>query len=110
MKVKTLSFMKKTKENTSLLGEILMELPTTVAIFSALFLLSKILTGELYFDRNSVIDEEVNKGVLIGESRGVEKEKKLIVQKMLQENTDIKFIASVTGLSTNDILKIQNKM
>ena len=29
---------------------------------------------------------------------------------MLQENTDIKFISSVTGLSTDDILKIQNKM
>ena len=33
-----------------------------------------------------------------------------IARRMLQENTDIKFIASVTGLSTDGILKIQNKM
>ena len=74
MKIKTLSFIKKTKESTNFLGKILMELPTTVAIFSALFLLSKILTGELYFDRTSLIDEGI-KGVLIGESKGVEKMK-----------------------------------
>jgi len=63
---------------------------------------------------DSYIDEGVSKGILIGknegiaigEARGVEKTAK----KMLKENTDIKFIASVTGLSTDEILKLQNKM
>ena len=62
----------------------------------------------------SYIDEGVSKGMLIGEARGeargAEKEKSLIAQKMLKENTDIKFISSVTGLSTDELLKIQNKM
>ena len=101
---------KKTKMDFNFLGEILMGLIETVGIFAALFLLSKMYTGDLHFDRTSVIDEGVNKGMIIGEARGVEKEKSLIVQKMLKENTDIKFIASVTGLTTDAILKIQNKM
>ncbi len=62
----------------------------------------------------SYIDEGVSKGMLIGEARGeargAEKEKSLIAQKMLKENTDIQFISSVTGLSTDELLKIQNKM
>ena len=83
---------------------------------------------------DSYIDEGISKGVAqgiaigkdegiaIGEARGVEKgiekgiEKGMyqrnieIARRMLQENTDIKFIASVTGLSTDEILKLQNKM
>jgi len=75
---------------------------------------------------DSYIDEGINKGIAIGknegiaigEARGVEKgiEKGMyqrnieIARRMLQENTDIKFIASVTGLSTDEILKLQNKM
>ena len=55
-----------------------------------------------------------NEGIAIGEARGeargVEKRNIEIARRMLQENTDIKFIASVTGLSTDDILKMQNKM
>ena len=87
-----------------------MGLIETVGIFAALFLLSKMYTGDLHFDRTSVIDEGVNKGMLIGEARGIEKEKSLIVQKMLKENADIRFIASVTGISSDEILKLQNKM
>ena len=49
-------------------------------------------------------------GIAIGEARGVEKEKHLIAHKMLESNTEIKFISSVTGLSADEILKIQNKM
>ena len=76
--------------------------------------------------RDSYIEEGINKGITIGknegiaigeargEARGVEKganTKALeIARRMLQEKTDVKFIASVTGLSTDDILKIQNKM
>ena len=33
-----------------------------------------------------------------------------IARRMLKEKTDIKFISSVTGLSNDDILRIQNKM
>ena len=33
-----------------------------------------------------------------------------IIRRMLQENADIKFIASVTGLSFDEILKLQNRM
>jgi len=58
---------------------------------------------------DTYIEEGINKGIAIGEARG---EARLIevVRRMLKENTDIKFISSVTGLSTDDILKIQNKM
>ena len=59
-----------------------------------------------------------NEGIAIGEARGEARGEKKganskvleIARRMLQENTDIKFIVSVTGLSTDDILKIQNKM
>ena len=59
---------------------------------------------------DTYIEEGVEKGIAIGEARGVEKEKHFIAKKMLESNTEIKFISSVTGLSTDDILKIQNKM
>lgn len=63
---------------------------------------------------DTYIEEGINKGIAIGEARGeargVEKRNIEIARRMLKENTDIKFISSVTGLSTDDILKIQNKM
>ena len=100
---------KKTKINFNFLGEILSGLFTAVASLSALFLISKIFTGDLHFDRTLVIDVGIHKGIIIGETRGIEKEKNLIAQKMLQENTDIQFISSVTGLSNDKILKLENK-
>jgi hypothetical protein len=51
------------------------------------------------------IDKEINKNIVIDAAKSIEK----IARRMLKENIDIKFIASVTGLSTDDILKIQNK-
>jgi hypothetical protein len=51
------------------------------------------------------IDKEINKNIVIDAAKSIEK----IARLMLKENIDIKFIASVTGLSTDDILKIQNK-
>ena len=51
-----------------------------------------------------------NEGIAIGEARGVEKRNIEIAERMLQENTNINFISSVTGLSTDDLLKIQNKL
>ena len=63
---------------------------------------------------DTYIEEGLNKGIAIGEARGEargeEKSILKVARRMLQENTDIKFIASVTGLSSDDILKIQNKM
>ena len=59
---------------------------------------------------DTYIEEGINKAIAIGEARGVEKRNIEIARRMLRENTDIKFISSVTGLSTDDILKIQNKM
>ena len=71
---------------------------------------------------DSYRDEGVSKGILIGmnegiaigeargEARGVEKRNIEIAERMLQENTNINFISSVTGLSTDNLLKIQNKL
>jgi len=67
---------------------------------------------------DSYIEEGINKGIAIGETRGVEKgridginQRNIeIARRMLQEKTDIKFISSVTGLSVDEILKLQNKM
>ena len=83
---------------------------------------------------DSYIEEGVSKGIIQGvaqgvaqgivigeargEARGVEKGKMdginlrniEIARRMLKEKTDIKFISSVTGLSNDDILRIQNKM
>ena len=60
------------------------------------------------------IEEGINKGVAIGEARGVGKGVAIALEKtarrMLQKNTNIKFVSSVTGLSSDKILKIQNKM
>ena len=68
------------------------------------------------------IEEGVNKGIAqgitIGEARGIEKgridginQRNIeIARRMLQEKTDIKFISSVTGLSTDEILDLKNKL
>lgn len=45
-------------------------------------------------------------GIEIGEARGVEK----TVINMIKEKADIKFIATVTGLSEDQILKLKNKI
>ena len=49
-------------------------------------------------------------GIAEGKAEGVAIGVKKIVRRMLQEKTDVNFIASVTGLSNDEILKIQNKM
>ena len=74
---------------------------------------------------DSYIEEGINKGILIGknegiaigknegiaigeargEARGVEK----TAINMIKQNLDIKLISSVTGLSSDEILKLQNK-
>ena len=59
---------------------------------------------------DSYIDEGVSKGILIGKNEGIAIGIEKIARRMLKENTDIKFITSVTGLSTDEILKLQNKM
>lgn len=44
------------------------------------------------------------------EEKGANSKALEIAHRMLQENTDIKFISSVTGLSTDEILKLKNKL
>lgn len=62
----------------------------------------------------TISDTYIEEGIAIGKNEGIaigaEKRSLEIARRMLQENTDIKFISSVAGLSTDDILKIQNKM
>jgi predicted transposase YdaD len=69
---------------------------------------------------DSYREEGVNKGIAIGksegitigeargEAKGIEKRNVEIACRMLKEKTDIKFITSVTGLSIDEILKLQN--
>lgn len=59
---------------------------------------------------DSYIEEGINKGITIGEARGEARGIEKTAKRMLKENTNIKFIASVTGLSIDEILKLQNKM
>lgn len=59
---------------------------------------------------DTYIEEGISKGIAIGEARGEEKSILKVARRMLQENTDIKFISSVTGLSTDKILKLKNKL
>ena len=62
---------------------------------------------------DTYIEQGVEKGILQGIEKGIEKGANQrnveIVSRMLKENTDIKFISSVTGLDNDEILKIQNK-
>ena len=58
----------------------------------------------------TIADTYIEEGITIGEARGEEKRSLEIARRMLQENTDIKFISSVTGLSTDEILKLKNKL
>ena len=45
-----------------------------------------------------------------GIEKGREEEKYLIAKKMLEFNTDVKLISSVTGLSTDEILQLKSKL
>lgn len=62
----------------------------------------------------TIADSYREEGIAIGEARGIEKgamtKAQEITRRMLQEQVDIKLITSVTGLSTDEILKIQNKL
>merc|ERR1712157_485550 len=68
--------------------------------------------ADTYIEEGIAIGKD--EGIAIGEARGVEKgaTNKIveIARRMLQEKTDIKFISSVTGLSSDEVLKIQNKI
>ncbi|MDA9163617.1 Rpn family recombination-promoting nuclease/putative transposase [Rickettsiaceae bacterium] len=44
-----------------------------------------------------------------GEARGIAKRNTEIARRMLQEKTDLKFISYVTGLSSDEILKLKSK-
>ena len=55
---------------------------------------------------DSYRDEGLNKGIAIGANTKATE----IARRMLKENTEVKFIASVTGLSTDEILKLKNAL
>jgi predicted transposase/invertase (TIGR01784 family) len=57
-------------------------------------------------DNIAALDYQYDKGI----EKGINQRNIEIVSRMLKENTDIKFISSVTGLSNDEILKIQNKL
>ncbi len=57
---------------------------------------------------DTYIEEGLNKGIAIGKSEGIALGKIKIARRMLRENTDVKFISSVTGLSIADISKLLN--
>ena len=62
---------------------------------------------------DSYIEEGINKGIAIGKNEGIaigEARVIEIARRMLQEKTDIKFISSVTGLSTDEIQKLKSKL
>ena len=55
---------------------------------------------------DTYIEEGINKGIAIGKNEGIKQRNIEIAKRMLQENTDIQFIASVTGLSQSEITKL----
>ena len=57
----------------------------------------------------TIAQDYIEQGEARGEARGVEKRNLEIAIRMLQQKSDIKFIASVTGLSSNEILKLKSK-
>ncbi len=62
---------------------------------------------------DSYIEEGINKGITQGVAIGEAKGEARIIEiarRMLQEKTDIKFIASVTGLSVDEVLQLKSKL
>lgn len=56
------------------------------------------------------IEKGIVEGIVIGEARGEEKSILKVARRMLKQNTDVKFISSVTGLSTDEVLELKNKL
>ena len=56
------------------------------------------------------IAEGEAKGKAEGKAEGIAIGVEKIACRMLQENADIKFIASVTGLSNDELLKLKNRI
>lgn len=59
---------------------------------------------------DSYREESFEKDIIQGIEKGANTKAIEIIRRMLQEKVDIKLISSVTGLSTDAILKIQNKL
>lgn len=59
---------------------------------------------------DSYREESFEKDIIQSIEKGVNTKAIEIIRRMLQEKVDIKLISSVTGLSTDEILKIQNKL
>jgi len=59
---------------------------------------------------DSYREESFEKDIIQSIEKGANTKAIEIIRRMLQEKVDIKLISSVTGLSTDAILKIQNKL
>ena len=57
---------------------------------------------------DSYIDEGINKGIAIGEARGVEKTSMKIAKNLLLQNTSLDTISSATGLSVDQLQKLKS--
>ena len=58
----------------------------------------------------TIADTYIDEGLEKGKAEGIAQRNIEIVHRMLEEKTDIKLIASVTGLSNDEISKIQSKL
>jgi predicted transposase/invertase (TIGR01784 family) len=54
-------------------------------------------------------DEGMAKGIETGMAKGFQEGVKKTALKMLQQKLDLKLISSVTGLSSDDLLKLKNR-
>lgn len=63
-----------------------------------------------YMIEANTLKKAEEKGIKIGEARGIEKGIKKIAINMLKEKADLQFISSVTGLALDEILKLKNKL
>ena len=71
---------------------------------------------------DNYIDEGLEKGMVLGvekgkaegiaegKAEGIAERNIEIARRMIKENVDIKFISSVTDLSTDELLKLKNRI
>ena len=55
-------------------------------------------------------EEGMNQGINIGESRGMDMEKKSVAKRLLKETDNLEFISRISGLDEEEIRKLQEKL
>ena len=71
-------------------------------------ILDVIIENEDELIRNTLYEKATQKGFKKGISQGIEQNKIEVAKKMLKEKLDIELISKITGLSNDDIEKLQN--